>query len=121
MEHPVKDSLIKRSHVTTAIGIVIGTISVLAWLNTSYVSAGDFNKFKQSTGASLQRNDLNNRKSQLELRNKMLDDKLFELTTAEKATKNSKALNDRYVREMEGNQKTIEGIQDKLNRIKDED
>lgn len=110
---------IRRTHITTAIGIIAGTASLLAWLNTTYVSASDFAQFKVTTISTIKVTDLNGRKLSLQMRNRYLEDKVLEMKTNDAPIQQAQAaLLDRHLREIQANEKEIENIQFNIDRVR---
>ena len=104
--------------VVAIVTVVSTTVGLLGWLNVNYVTATDFNSFKNTIELRITRSELQNRKLQLEVRNDSLEDKIFELSTREQ-TKGKLSLEDstvleRYKREINKNANELNSLDSNL-------
>lgn len=120
------NGIIKKQHVTYTVATILATVSALAWLNSTYVTAKDFAELKNQTTLSVAavqtsvvRVDLNNRRMHLVARNKTLEDKLFELQSIrrENRTSSDEASLERIVREYDTNNIEIQALQQRINAL----
>lgn len=108
-----------KKAIAPTIAVILGTVSTLSWFSTNYVSASEFKDFRRITFSSIQRVDLNNQKTQLEIRNAGIQDRVFEIISRANSTHSTTSVEEaqleRYRRELDQNEARIRALEYKLN------
>jgi len=113
--------IVRKSTVIAWVTVAMGTVAVITWLDTNFVSANDFSQFRTSTNKSLARISVSTKLDTLKLRSDDLEDRIFALNQRQQnehtLTPLDSSLLSRYLVELNRSQEQLDFYTNQLNLI----